>query len=126
MWVGDWAMKMENGACFLVEDAQQEKARADRFEISPTGVLFGSRVSWATGQAGEIEQAVITEQGSTLRPSFNRPKPVDSRGTTVFACAIGGAGVVARWVHSDAVVRSSAGRLCHERPSRTHEIPELG
>lgn len=58
MLVGDWAMKHENGACFQVEDAVAEQARADRFEISPTGVLFGSRAPWATGEPGEIERAV--------------------------------------------------------------------
>lgn len=63
--VGDWAMKSENGACFPVEDAEKEQPRADRFEISPTGVLFGSRVSWASGEPGQIEEAVITESGTT-------------------------------------------------------------
>lgn len=65
MLVGDWAMKMDNGACFPVQDLAQEQPRADRFEISPTGILFGSRVSWATGEPGEIEHAVVVEQGST-------------------------------------------------------------
>lgn len=60
--VGDWAMK-GNGACFPVEDAEQEQPRADRFEISPTGILFGSRVSWATGEPGEIERAVVADNG---------------------------------------------------------------
>src|SRR5574338_940142 len=56
---GDWAMKSDNGACFQVEDAEQEQPRADRFEISPTGILFGSRVSWANGEPGRVEEAVI-------------------------------------------------------------------
>jgi tRNA pseudouridine13 synthase len=63
--IGDWAMKMDNGACFPVENASQEQPRADRFDISPTGILFGSRVSWASGEHGEIEKAVVVEQGST-------------------------------------------------------------
>jgi tRNA pseudouridine13 synthase len=63
--VGDWAMKLENGACFQVEDAEKEQPRADRFEISPTGILFGSRVSWASGEPGAIEEAVIAEAGTT-------------------------------------------------------------
>jgi tRNA pseudouridine13 synthase len=62
---GDWAMKSDNGACFQVEDADQEQPRADRFEISPTGILFGSRVSWADGEPGRIEEAVIAEAGTT-------------------------------------------------------------
>ncbi len=65
MLVGDWAVKHVNGACFHVEDAAAEQARADAFEISPTGLLFGSRVSWATGEPGAIEQAVVAEEGAT-------------------------------------------------------------
>ena len=40
VFVGDWAMKTDNNACFLVVDAEKEQPRADRFEISPTGILF--------------------------------------------------------------------------------------
>ena len=65
MLIGDWAMKMDNGACFLVEDAVQEQPRADRFEISPTGILFGSRACWAIGEPGEMERAVAAEVGAT-------------------------------------------------------------
>ncbi len=63
--VGDWAMKVINGACFPVEDAVVEQPRADRFEISPTGPLFGSRAPWAMGEPGDIERAVVTEAGAT-------------------------------------------------------------
>jgi tRNA pseudouridine13 synthase len=62
---GDWAMKHVNGACFPVEDAAVEQPRADAFEISPTGPLFGSRSPWATGEAGEIEIAAVTDLGDT-------------------------------------------------------------
>jgi tRNA pseudouridine13 synthase len=65
MFLGDWAMKSENGACFPVEQPEVEQLRADRFEISPTGPLFGSRAPWATGMPGDIERAVITELGTT-------------------------------------------------------------
>ena len=63
--LGDWAMKSENGACFPVEQPDVEQLRADRFEISPTGPLFGSRAPWATGVPGDIERAVITGLGTT-------------------------------------------------------------
>jgi tRNA pseudouridine13 synthase len=78
--VGDWAMKMENGACFPVESVEQEQARVDRFEISPTGILFGSRVSWASGEPGEIEQAVVTEAGSTPEQLVQAAKACGFRG----------------------------------------------
>lgn len=63
--VGDWAMKVANGACFPVEDAVAEQPRAERFEISPTGPLFGSRAPWATGEPGDMERAVVSEAGTT-------------------------------------------------------------
>jgi tRNA pseudouridine13 synthase len=80
MLVGDWAMKMDNGACFPVQDAAQEQPRADRFEISPTGILFGSRVSWATGEPGELERAVVVEQGSTPEHLVEAAKACGFRG----------------------------------------------
>ncbi len=64
--VGDWAMKHINGACFSVADPAQEQARADAFEISPTGPLFGSRAPWATAEAGALERAVVAEVGQTV------------------------------------------------------------
>ena len=78
--VGDWAMKMENGACFLVEDAVKEQPRADRFEISPTGILFGSRASWAGGEPGEIERAVVAESGATPEGLTEAAKACGFRG----------------------------------------------
>lgn len=65
MFLGDWAMKTDNGACFPVERPDVEQERADRFEISPTGPLFGSRAPWATGVPGHIEQAVVADLGTT-------------------------------------------------------------
>lgn len=80
MLVGDWAMKMANGACFSVEDAEREQPRADRFEVSPTGILFGARVSWATGEPGELEQSVVTEAGTTQAQLVEAAKACGFRG----------------------------------------------
>lgn len=80
LFVGDWAMKSQNGACFLVEDAEKEQSRADCFEISPTGILFGSRVSWAEGEPGLIEQAVVTEAGTTQEALVMAAKACGFRG----------------------------------------------
>ena len=78
--VGDWAMKMDNGACFPVEDAEKEQLRADRFEISPTGILFGSRVPWASGEPGEIERGVVTQAGATPEGLTEAAKACGFRG----------------------------------------------
>jgi len=80
MLVGDWAIKLDNGACFLVEDSEKEQPRADRFEISPTGVLFGSRVSWAAGEPGELERAVVTHEGATPESLTEAAKACGFRG----------------------------------------------
>lgn len=80
VFVGDWAMKSENGACFQVENAEIEQPRADRFEISPTGILFGSRVSWADGEPGHIEEAVIAEAGTTKETLIAAAKACGFRG----------------------------------------------
>lgn len=80
IFAGDWAMKSDNGACFLVEDADKEQARADRFEISPTGILFGSRVSWAQGEPGQIEEAVVAEAGATKESLVAAAKACGFRG----------------------------------------------
>jgi tRNA pseudouridine13 synthase len=80
IFIGDWAIKSENGACFQVEDADQEQPRADRFEISPTGILFGSRVSWANGEPGRIEETVIAEAGTTKEVLISAAKACGFRG----------------------------------------------
>jgi tRNA pseudouridine13 synthase len=80
MLVGDWAIKTDNGACFLVEDAEKEQPRADRFEISPTGILFGSRVSWASGEPGEIERGVVLDEGATPESLTDAAKTCGFRG----------------------------------------------
>ena len=78
--IGDWATKLENGACFQVEDVEKEQPRVDRFEISPTGILFGSRVSWADGEPGLIEEAVVAEAGTTRDALVTAAKTCGFRG----------------------------------------------
>jgi tRNA pseudouridine13 synthase len=78
--VGDWAMKHDNGACFQVEDAMAEQLRADAFAISPTGPLFGSRASWASGEPGAIERAVAADLGATPESLSQAAKDCGFRG----------------------------------------------
>jgi tRNA pseudouridine13 synthase len=56
---GDMAYKHDNGACFRVEDTGTEQPRCDAFDISPTGPLFGSRMTRLTDEAGAIENPVL-------------------------------------------------------------------
>ena len=60
---GDIAWKHVNGACFRVEDAAMEQPRCDALEISPTGPLFGRRMTEASGTPGQMEAAVLAECG---------------------------------------------------------------
>jgi tRNA pseudouridine13 synthase len=80
LMLGDWAIKHDNGACFPVDDERVEQPRADRFEISPTGPLFGSRAPWATGSPGVIEEQVVRGVGATQEGLQRAAKECGFRG----------------------------------------------
>jgi tRNA pseudouridine13 synthase len=62
---GDMAYKHDNGACFRVEDPAAEQPRCDAGQISPTGPLFGLRMTRLTGPAGEIEDPILQQENLT-------------------------------------------------------------
>jgi tRNA pseudouridine13 synthase len=64
--VGDVAMKHPGRSVFRVEDEAAEQPRAARFEISPTGPLFGYKVMQAMGQQGELEASILGSEGLEL------------------------------------------------------------
>jgi tRNA pseudouridine13 synthase len=80
VFAGDWAIKTSTGSCFQVEDESAEQPRVDRFEISPTGILFGSRASWAGGEPGRIEEAAAAELGMTKDLLIQAAKACGFRG----------------------------------------------
>jgi tRNA pseudouridine13 synthase len=57
--VGDLAWRHANGAVFRVEDVEREQPRADALEISPTGPLFGPRMTEPSGEPAAMEKAVF-------------------------------------------------------------------
>jgi len=57
--VGDVACLHESGGMFLVEDCAAEAARAEIFEISPTGPIFGTHMLSAEGAPGAREREVL-------------------------------------------------------------------
>ncbi|MCM2357715.1 MAG: tRNA pseudouridine(13) synthase TruD [Geobacteraceae bacterium] len=69
---GDLAFKHDNGACFLVTDAAAEEARAENFEISPTGPMFGCRMLLPEGEPRAMEEALLAAEGLDLS-SFDLP-----------------------------------------------------
>lgn len=60
---GDVAYVHHGGAAFIVEDAATEQPRADRFEISPSGPLFGPKLLLAEGEPGRRERAILAKWG---------------------------------------------------------------
>ncbi len=56
---GDVAKKHDSGGIFNVKDVAAEQARADRFEISPTGPLPGGKMMKTEDKAREIETEVF-------------------------------------------------------------------
>jgi len=66
VFVGDLAIRHPGHSIFRVEDEAAEQPRAGRFEISPTGPLFGYKMMQASGQQGELERAVLQAEGLTL------------------------------------------------------------
>jgi tRNA pseudouridine13 synthase len=68
---GEVCEKTENGACFIAEDLAVEQARADAWEISPTGPLIGYKMTHPLGAANAIEQEVFAKFNLT---------PADLRG----------------------------------------------
>ncbi|MDP3920743.1 MAG: tRNA pseudouridine(13) synthase TruD [Candidatus Omnitrophota bacterium] len=61
LWLGDLAFRHDSGAVFSVEDPRAEQKRVDDFEISPSGPVFGHKMTRATGRAGELEQEILDE-----------------------------------------------------------------
>jgi tRNA pseudouridine13 synthase len=76
---GDLAFLHRNGAVFKVEDAAREQPRAERFEISPSGPLFGYKVPAAEGRPGEAEALVLAGSGLKL-DDFKNPLALKARG----------------------------------------------
>jgi len=57
--LGDVAQLRESGGLFLVEDLGSEAPRAERFEISATGPVFGTKMMWPEGEPLERERQAL-------------------------------------------------------------------
>jgi len=78
---GDVAVVCASGGLFVVRELAVDQPRADAFEISPTGPIFGTRVTEPEADAADLEARVFAECGvpepTTLRP----PRGIRLRGT---------------------------------------------
>ena len=61
--LGDVALRHANGACFVVEEPAVDQPRCTALEISPTGPLFGARLTPAAGDVGALETRLLQEAG---------------------------------------------------------------
>ncbi len=64
---GDLAWIHGKGAVFVVHEPQQEQPRADRLEISPSGPLYGFKVTLAQGRPGEVERQLLEQEQLALQ-----------------------------------------------------------
>lgn len=76
---GDLAWRHPQGAVFRVEEVVKEQPRCDAFEISPTGPLFGYRMTEPTDTPAEIEREVLAGENVTL-DDFRAPGKHKVRG----------------------------------------------
>jgi tRNA pseudouridine13 synthase len=60
---GDLAFLHGKGAVFEVEDEAAEAERARRFEISPSGPVFGHKMRKPSGRWGEVERSIAAAEG---------------------------------------------------------------
>jgi tRNA pseudouridine13 synthase len=68
---GDVLRKEDTGGLFLCEDAAVDQERVRRFEVSPTGPIFGPRMNAPAGEVAALEAGLLEEVG--IRPEeFSR------------------------------------------------------
>jgi tRNA pseudouridine13 synthase len=76
---GDIACKHANGACFLVEEADEAGQRAASFEISATGPMFGRKMLLPQGAQAILEDGVLAAAG-LCRELFSQEGPLRLEG----------------------------------------------
>ena len=55
--------KHDTGGLFVPDDIEGAQARADAWEISPTGPIFGAKMRWPEGEAKAREEALLEPVG---------------------------------------------------------------
>ena len=66
IYAGELMKKHESGGLFVAPDLEDTQARADAWEVSPTGPIFGAKMRWPEGEARDREEALLRESGLTL------------------------------------------------------------
>ncbi|MDD5306375.1 MAG: tRNA pseudouridine(13) synthase TruD [Deltaproteobacteria bacterium] len=76
---GDLAWKHDSGAVFRVDDPAAEQQRTDAFEISPTGPLFGPRMTEPRDEPARMEDDALASAGVDRR-AFEAKGPLSCPG----------------------------------------------
>lgn len=76
---GDLMKKLDSGGLFLCTDPDVDTERMQRFELSPTGPIFGHRMMQPSGEALAREQSLLAL--AKLTPDHFRPFGADAEGT---------------------------------------------
>lgn len=76
---GDVAYMHESAGCFPVMDPKDEKPRLERFEISPTGPLFGEKFLGASGDVGQLEDEILEAMNLTYNDFQRTRYPIQGR-----------------------------------------------
>ncbi len=77
---GDLARVEASGGLFWVEDADRERPRAEAFEISATGPIFGTRMRAPRGGAGERERQLLASWGIPEPDAMRLPRGLRAKG----------------------------------------------
>jgi tRNA pseudouridine13 synthase len=78
--LGDVAVRHESGGLFEVEDLEAERPRAEAFEISATGPIFGTKMRRAGGAPGARETASLRAFGIDL-DALHPPRGIRLQGS---------------------------------------------
>ena len=60
---GDLVRKEETGGLFVATDLDEVRARAERFEVTATGPMFGAEMRWPERASREMEEAALAAAG---------------------------------------------------------------
>ncbi len=66
MQLGDLAWKHDKGVVFNVEEPQVDSERAALLEISPSGPMYGQKMSWPEGEPGRFERELLEGEGRSI------------------------------------------------------------
>ena len=80
--LGDLARVEESGGLFWVDDLEREQPRAESFEISATGPIFGTKMRSPVGQVARLERDVFDRFGLPSElASLSLPRGIRARGS---------------------------------------------